>query len=151
MSKLQHYWKELRRRHVVKAGIAYLVASWLIIQVITVVLPLFGISVDISRTVVIILAIGLPIWLVIAWMFDFSSEGIKKTEDVPYDPEDFKRKNSGLNRFIIGGLSIAVILLVVNTLRLSEKVDEMENQYLVLEFSNSLAILPFLIIGRPSF
>ena len=142
MSKLHHYWKELQRRHVVKAGIAYLVAAWLIIQVLSIFIPAFDASSDNLRTAIIVLGIGFPIWLVIAWMFDFSSEGIKKTEDVPYDPEEYKRKNTGLNRFIIGGLSIAVILLVVNTLRLSEKVDSLEEDYLAMDFTSSLAILP---------
>ncbi len=140
---MKAYFKELQRRHVVKAGIAYVVFSWLIVQVITVLLPLFKIPDRISQTVVIILAVGFPIWLVIAWVYDFSWGSIQKTEDVPFDPEVSRKKNIGLNRFIIGGMAIALILLMVNTFRLSNKVDEIEGQYLAMEFTNSLAILPF--------
>ena len=65
MSKLHHYWKELQRRHVVKAGIAYLVAAWLIIQVLSIFIPAFDASSDNLRTAIIVLGIGFPIWLVI--------------------------------------------------------------------------------------
>ncbi len=140
---MSNFFKELQRRHVVKAGIAYLVVAWLIIQVITVLLPMFKIPDSISQVVVIVLAVGFPIWLILAWVYDFSWGSIQKTEDVPFDAEVSRKKNVGLNRVIIGGLAIAVVLLVVNTLRLSGKVDVMEGQLLPMEFANSLAILPF--------
>ncbi len=143
MGKFQHYWKELQRRHVVKAGLAYLVGAWLLVQVLSIVLPAFGMGQGWMKTTILILSIGFPIWLILAWIYDFSWGSIQKTEDVPFNPEDSRKKNIGLNRFIIGGLAIAVILLLVNTLRLSSKVNDIEGQYLAMEFTNSLAILPF--------
>ncbi len=139
----KQYWRELQRRHVVKAGIAYLVVAWLLIQVLSILLPVFKAPDWIMQLAVIVLAVGFPIWLILAWIYDFSWGSIKKTEDVPYDPAVSRKKNVGLNRVIIGGLAIAVILLVVNTVRLSGKVDTMEEQFLAMEFTNSLAILPF--------
>ena len=139
----KQYWRELQRRHVVKAGIAYLVVAWLLIQVLSILLPVFKAPDWIMQLAVIVLAVGFPIWLIVAWVYDFSWGSIKKTEDVPYDPAVSRKKNVGLNRVIIGGLAIAVILLVVNTVRLSGKVDTMEEQFLAMEFTNSLAILPF--------
>jgi len=140
---LKGYFKELQRRHVVKAGIAYLVVAWLLIQVLSILFPVFKTPDWVMQLSVIVLAIGFPIWLILAWVYDFSWGSIQKTEDVPFDAEVSRKKNVGLNRVIIGGLAIAVILLVVNTLRLSSKVDKIEGQYLSMEFTNSLAILPF--------
>ncbi|NNK11106.1 MAG: hypothetical protein HKP08_07155 [Flavobacteriaceae bacterium] len=140
---MSNFFQELKRRHVVKAGLAYLVGAWLLVQVLSIVLPAFGLGQGWMKTTLVILSIGFPIWLILAWVYDFSWGSIEKTEDVPFDPEVSRKKNIGLNRFIIGGLAIAVILLLVNTLRLSSKVDVMEEQLLPMEFANSLAILPF--------
>ena len=93
------------------------------------------------KTVIIILGVGLPIWLIIAWVYDFSLAGIKKTEAVTYDAEISRKKNISLNRFIIGGLSIAVILLLVNTFRLRGEVNEWRENALNTEFKSSIAIL----------
>ena len=141
--KLKQYWRELQRRHVVKAGIAYLVVAWLLIQVFSILFPVFKAPDWAMQMTVIVLAVGFPIWLILAWVYDFSWGGIQKTEDVPFDPEVSRKKNIGLNRVIIGGLSIAVILLLANTARLSGKVDAMEEEYQAMNFTNSLAILPF--------
>ncbi|MBT8235243.1 MAG: hypothetical protein KJO04_03545 [Bacteroidia bacterium] len=141
--KFKHYWRELQRRHVVKAGLAYLVVAWLVLQVLDLLLDAFELGSGWMQTAIITLSVGFPIWLILAWVYDFSWGSIQKTEDVPFDAEVSRKKNVGLNRVIIGGLSIAVILLVVNTLRLSNKVDDIEGQFLAMNFTNSLAILPF--------
>ncbi|MBT8235242.1 MAG: hypothetical protein KJO04_03540, partial [Bacteroidia bacterium] len=143
MSQFEKYWKELQRRHVVKAGIAYLAIAWVITEVATAVLPLFKIPEVFLKWLVVLLAVGFPIWLILAWVYDFSWGSIQKTEDVPFDAEVSRKKNLGLNRVIIGGLAIAVILLLVNTFRLSDKVDTLEDEFLAMNFTNSLAILPF--------
>ncbi|WP_445382597.1 hypothetical protein [Robiginitalea sp. IMCC43444] len=96
------------------------------------------------QTTIIVLSVGFPIWLIIAWVYDFSSEGIKKTEDVPFDPEVSRKKNLGLNRVIIGGLSIAVILLVVNQVRMSQNVEEpLAEASLLPDFTSSIAVMAF--------
>lgn len=140
---LKDYFRELQRRHVVKAGIAYLVVAWLLVQVLDILFDAFELGIGWMQTIIIILSVGFPIWLIIAWVYDFTPEGIKKTEEVPFDPEVSRKKNIGLNRFIIGGLAVAVILLLINTFRLSNKVDTFEGQVLAMNYSNSLAILPF--------
>ena len=137
MSKLEKYWKELQRRHVVKAGIAYLVVAWLVLQVLDLLLDAFELGPGWMQASIITLSVGFPIWLILAWVYDFSWGSIQKTEDVPFDPEVSRKKNIGLNRVIIGGLSIAVILLVANTFRLANKIEFEEDGRL------TLAVLPF--------
>lgn len=145
MTKLQHYWNELQRRHVVKAGIAYLALSWVLVEVATAVLPLFEVSDVFLKGLVILMAIGFPIWLIIAWVYDFSPQGIKKTKDVPFNPAVSTQKNLQLNRVIIGGLSIAVILLVVNQVRLTTNRPEGQPAMasMLPNFTSSIAVLAF--------
>ena len=112
----KEYFRELQRRHVVKAGLAYLVGAWLLVQVLDILLDAFQLGPGWMQTTIIVLSVGFPIWLIIAWIYDFSPEGIKKTEDVPFDPEVSRKKNIGLNRFIIGGLGIAVVFLIATAI-----------------------------------
>ena len=134
---MSNFFNELKRRHVVKAGLAYLAISWMLTEVATVLLPLFEVPDIFLKGLVIFLAVGFPIWLIIAWVYDFTPEGLKKTEEVPFDAKVSAKKNLQLNRVIIGGLSIAVVFLIANTFRLSNKIEFEEDGRL------TLAVLPF--------
>ena len=140
----KEYFRELQRRHVVKAGLAYLVGAWLLVQVLDILLDAFELGPGWMQTTIIALSIGFPIWLIIAWVYDFSPEGIKKTEDVPFDPKVSANKNLQLNQLIIGGLSIAVILLVVNQVRMSNTQDQPKAMASIMpDFTSSIAVLAF--------
>src|SRR5215510_5812938 len=71
---------ELKRRNVYKVAIAYAVVGWLLTQVATQVFPFFEIPNWAVRLVVLLLIIGFPIALIIAWAFEATPEGIKRTE-----------------------------------------------------------------------
>src|SRR5205823_5443628 len=73
---------ELKRRNVYKVAVAYAVVGWLLIQVATQVFPFFQIPDWSVRLVVLAIVIGFPIALVIAWAFELTPEGLKRTEDV---------------------------------------------------------------------
>src|SRR5919201_1068889 len=73
---------ELKRRNVYKAAIAYAVVGWLLVQVATQVFPFFDIPNWAVRLVVLAIVIGFPIALVIAWAFELTPEGIRRTADV---------------------------------------------------------------------
>src|SRR6059036_4139640 len=79
---LGNFFAELKRRNVYKVGIAYGVVAWLLIQIATQVFPFFEIPNWAVRLIVLVIAIGFPIALVIAWAFELTPEGIKRTEDV---------------------------------------------------------------------
>jgi TolB-like protein/cytochrome c-type biogenesis protein CcmH/NrfG len=68
---------ELKRRKVFKVGGAYLVAGWLAIQVATSVLPLYGTPDWFLRAFVLVVLLGFPIALVMAWVFDITPDGVK--------------------------------------------------------------------------
>jgi TolB-like protein/cytochrome c-type biogenesis protein CcmH/NrfG len=78
------FFGELKRRNVYKVAVAYAVVGWLLVQVTTQVFPIFEIPNWASRLTVLAIIIGFPVALVIAWAFELTPEGIKRTEDVDF-------------------------------------------------------------------
>ena len=74
------FFAELKRRNVYKVAIAYGVVAWLLIQVATQVFPFFEIPNWVVRLVVLLIIAGFPIAVVIAWAFELTPEGLKRTE-----------------------------------------------------------------------
>jgi len=78
--KIDNFFSELKRRNVYKVAVAYAVVGWLLVQVATQVFPFLEIPNWIVRLVIALVAIGFPIALIIAWAFEATPEGIKRTE-----------------------------------------------------------------------
>src|SRR5438270_13557036 len=76
------FFAELKRRNVYKVAVAYAVVAWLLIQIATQVFPFFEIPNWVVRLVVLLLLIGFPVALILAWAFEITPEGIVRTEDV---------------------------------------------------------------------
>ena len=108
-----NYWQELKRRNVIKAGLAYLIVAWLITQVLSIVLPTFEVPTYILKSVLLILLIGFPVWIVFSWIYEFTPKGIKKTIDIEPEFSMMSKTGSKLNKVIIFTLSLAVIILVI--------------------------------------
>jgi TolB-like protein/Tfp pilus assembly protein PilF len=77
-----NFFAELKRRNVYKVAVAYAVVGWLLAQIATQIFPFLEIPNWVVRLVIVLIAIGFPIALVIAWAFEATPEGIKRTEDV---------------------------------------------------------------------
>jgi TolB-like protein/Flp pilus assembly protein TadD len=75
------FFGELKRRNVYKVAVAYAVVGWLLIQVATQVFPFLEIPNWMIRFVILLTAFGFPVALIIAWAFELTPEGIKRTED----------------------------------------------------------------------
>src|SRR5499427_7658198 len=80
MSAQPSFFSELRRRNVYKVAVAYAVVGWLIAQIATQIFPFLEIPNWVVRLVIVLIAIGFPIALIIAWAFEATPEGIKRTE-----------------------------------------------------------------------
>ncbi|MGE5213916.1 MAG: tetratricopeptide repeat protein [Nitrospirota bacterium] len=80
MSEKPSFFSELKRRNVYKVGAAYAVVAWLLMQIASQIFPFFEIPNLVVRVVVLLLVIGFPIALIIAWAFEATPEGIKRTE-----------------------------------------------------------------------
>src|SRR3546814_6179098 len=83
-------------------AVLYLVGAWLVVQVVDTLLPMFGAPDWISRTVVLLLAIGFVPALVFAWVFELTPEGLERDADVPAHrsiaPQTAKRMNRTIVR-----------------------------------------------------
>ncbi|MGH8092508.1 MAG: tetratricopeptide repeat protein [Chthoniobacterales bacterium] len=80
------FFTELKRRHVYKVAVAYAVVAWLLIQIATQVFPFFDIPNWSVRLVVLLLVAGFPIALLMAWAFELTPEGIRRTEAADAQP-----------------------------------------------------------------
>ncbi len=108
---MSKFLKELKRRNVIKSTIAYLVVAWVLLQVFTLLLPIIGAPEWIVQGITLVLAIGLPIWIIVSWVYDITPQGIEKTNDVGQNDLSSHATNKRLNAFIIASLSIAVVVL----------------------------------------
>lgn len=99
----RNFFAELKRRNVYKVAVAYAVGSWLLIQVATQVFPFFDIPNWAVRVVVLVLALGFPVALVLAWAFEITPEGIKRESEIA--PDESITQHTG--RKLIG-ITIAV-------------------------------------------
>lgn len=106
-------WQELKRRHVFKVGAAYLAVAWLAIQVVSSLNGPLGLPKGFDTIVVVLLAVGFPIAVIIAWAFELTPQGIKRTT-----PNDIDRgvrpRRQTLDYFIMGALALAVAFLLVD-------------------------------------
>ncbi|WP_445382066.1 hypothetical protein [Robiginitalea sp. IMCC43444] len=111
---LNDYFKELKRRNVIKSALAYLIVAWLITQVLATILPVFQAPEYLLRWSLVLLAVGFPIWLIFAWIYEITPDGIRKTIDVTPEQSIRTKTSTRLNKLIIGALSLAIIVLLVD-------------------------------------
>ena len=99
---------ELKRRNVFRVGAAYVVAAWLLIQVVETIFPLFGFDDTPARIVVMVLAIGFIPSLILAWVFELTPEGLKKDKDVDRSRSNALDTGKKLDRAIMVVLVLAL-------------------------------------------
>ena len=99
-----NFFSELRRRNVYKVAVAYAVVGWLLIQVATQVFPFFEIPNWVVRLVVLLIVLGFPIALVIAWAFELTPQGFQRTEIADKLPNHSARSRAWIYVVIVAGL-----------------------------------------------
>ncbi len=82
---LKEFFAELKRRKVYSVAVGYAVIAWLLIQIVTQVFPPFEIPNWAQRLVIVTIVLGFPIALVLAWVYDFTRQGIKRTDELEPD------------------------------------------------------------------
>jgi TolB-like protein/Tfp pilus assembly protein PilF len=134
--RVNDFIRELRRRNVLRVGTAYMVVGWLVLQFIDVVFPILSLDDELGRPILYLLLAGLPVTLILAWVFELTPDGIKKEKDV--DRENSVTANTGrfLDRSIIVVLIFAIGLLLVDKFVLQEELA-------TSEIEASVAVLPF--------
>src|SRR6266403_1501591 len=107
----RNFFAELKRRNVYKVAIAYGVVAWLLMQVASQIFPFFEIPNWMVRAVVVLLIIGFPVALILAWAFELTPEGIKRTEFADELPKKSGRSRAWIYVVVIAGaISVGLFL-----------------------------------------
>ena len=137
---------ELQRRNVYRVAVTYTVVSWVLIQIATQVFPFFDIPNWAVRVVILLLALGFPVALILAWAFEITPEGIKRTEEVP--PQESIRHHTGRKLLAVAAVAAAIAagLFIVQGTRRSSANSRQDSSTLLptqAVSEKSVAVLPF--------
>ena len=101
-------WEELKRRNVVKVTLAYIIVGWLLAQVAEFATETFGAPDWVLRIFVVFLVLGLPLAVIVAWAYEMTPKGLRKTDAVDIDQSATKPTGSKLNFAFVGVLATAL-------------------------------------------
>ena len=138
----KNFFAELKRRNVYKVAIAYAVVAWLLMQIATQVFPFLEIPNWAIRLVIMLIVIGFPIALVIAWAFELTPEGIKRTESADELPTKAPRNRAWLYVIVISG-AISASLFFIGRYSATSK-----QSGLIEVPAKSIAVLPFVDLSQ---
>ena len=144
-----NFFAELKRRHVYRIAIAYAVVAWLLTQIATQVLPFFEIPNWAVRLVVLLLVIGFPVALVLAWAFDLTPDGIKRTEDVGSEKYPLRWSARKFVAVIVTLAMVAASLLTFQLVR-SKSTSPSQTTAASALAEKSIAVLPLVNEGGSS-
>jgi len=147
-------WEELKRRNVVRVAVAYAIATWLTLQLTEVLMSLLSLPEWVGKLVLLLLVVGFPLTLFLAWAFELTPEGIKKEKDVDRSESVTHVTGRKLDFVIIGVLAIAVLYFVVEKfIWPSEMAPESSADASVAApqaTEKSIAVLPFVNMSEES-
>jgi len=140
------FWKELSRRNVVKVGIAYAVAAWLIIHPVDIIFPTLHLPEWTTTFVTALFIIAFPFVLLFSWIYEITPKGLKKTKDVPISKSITHITGKRLNYIIVGLLVVAVAFLLFDKYFIGR--DTVETKQIpalseTVKAKNTIAVLPF--------
>ena len=135
--KIDNFFAELKRRNVYKVAFAYIVAGWALSQGIAQVFPVFDVPNWVIRLLVVLIIIGLPVALVLAWTLEITPEGIKRTETADAMPAATRKKKHAWIYVVVIGAAISIGLFFLG--RYSAPL----TASLARTTSKSIAVLPF--------
>jgi TolB-like protein/Flp pilus assembly protein TadD len=142
MSDRPSFFGELKRRNVYKVAVAYAVVGWLLVQVATQVFPFFDIPNWAVRLVVLAIVIGFPIALTIAWAFELTPQGLKRTEDVDVAAQG-RRKSHAWVYVVIVGAAFSIGLIFVGRYTAESSGTPRHSEAATTLPAKSIAVLPF--------
>jgi TolB-like protein len=136
---MRGFIEELRYRNVFRVGIAYTVVGWVLAQVADLIVDAFNLPDSFLQMIIIVLVLGFPVALFLAWAFELTPEGVKKAKDLPEDMPKDPRAGRRLNAVIIVMLVIAVAWLGWDKLQQPDGVANEPAETV----DKSIAVLPF--------
>ena len=140
----RNFFSELKRRNVYKVAVAYAVVAWLLVQVATQVFPFLEIPNWVIRLVIALVVVGFPIAVVIAWAFEATPKGIKRTETADAMPPTVGQKKHAWIYVVVISALLSIGLFFLGRYTAGNKTSAMPN-----DISNkSIAVLPFENLSR---
>ena len=107
-------FNELKRRNVIRVGVAYLVASWLLLQIVDVLVPLLELPVWVGKLVFLILLVGLIPTLIFSWAYEMTADGLRRESEVEHDPSITLQTAKKLDRITIILVLIVAGIVVID-------------------------------------
>jgi serine/threonine-protein kinase len=138
---LKKFLAELRRRNVYRVAVAYGVVSWLLVQIATQVFPFFDIPNWAIRMIVVVLLLGFPVAVILAWIYELTPEGLQRTDEVV--PAKSAPSKGRKIDFVIIGVLLGIIAIM--TWRHFHPGETAANPDLPRK---SIAILPFIDLSQ---
>ncbi len=108
------FFEELKRRNVIRVGIAYAIAAWVLLQVVDLVLENISAPDWVMKVFLLVVVVGFPVAVIIAWAYELTPEGVKREQDVDRSQSVVRDTGRKLDRIIIGFLALAVVFLVID-------------------------------------
>lgn len=108
------FFAELKRRNVHRAAVFYAGAAWLLVQIATQVFPFFHIPEWVVRWIVVAAAIGFPFAMAFSWFYEWTPQGIRRESEIELSDSVKRETGKKLDRWIIGVLGLAVVLLLAD-------------------------------------
>jgi len=105
---------ELRRRNIFKVSLAYMIVSWITVQVADVILPTFQAPDWVMQVLVLFLILAFPVAVLLAWAFELTPQGLEPTSDVDQTQSITVETGQKLNHVVIALLGIAVVVLIID-------------------------------------
>ena len=139
-------WDELKRRNVVRVAIAYVIVSWLILQLSDVLISMLGLAESVGKLIFLFLLLGFPLALFFAWAFELTPEGMKKEKDVDRSASMTHVTGRKLDFAIIGVLAVALAFFAIDKYVLDADTTPASNiaqEIVATVAQQSIAVLPF--------
>jgi TolB-like protein/Flp pilus assembly protein TadD len=140
--KSSNFFAELKRRNVYKVAVAYAVVAWLLMQIASQIFPFFEIPNWAVRLVVLLLIIGFPIALIIAWAFEATPEGIKRTEAA--DAAGQRSRGAAWIYIVLIGAALSVGLFFIGRYTARNVTPRQSEAATASNAQKSIAVLPLL-------
>ena len=107
-------FEELKRRNVFRVGLAYAMVSWLVLQITDVAVPILELPRWAGKLVFLLLVVGLPIVLIIAWAFEVTPTGIKRQSELDKTTSARAANHRRLDIVIMGVMAVALTYFALN-------------------------------------
>jgi TolB-like protein/Tfp pilus assembly protein PilF len=150
----ESFFGELKRRNVIRMAGLYLVGAWLVVQVAGTVLPMFGAPEWLSRTIVVLLAIGFFPAVIFSWVFELTPQGLKRDQDVAPEKSIAPQTGRRMDRMIIVVLALALGYFAFDKFVLTPRreaalmASAVPNESKSVIDAKSIAVLPFENLSR---